>query len=266
MVSCSLLWYVRSDGDFSVLHRMGLLLCHRIITIADGVRAMFPRDMFKKYSKKFVTVNTGFDFDNSGRYLVSYGFLDEKSVSEEYVIGMVGSIVPRKGQDLLVRAVAMLLPEFPSVRVLIVGGAPESALGYKEELATLIRKLRVEGKVRFLGYVSDSREMFRRLDLFVLPSYAEGLPRTVIEALAAGVPVVATDVGGVQEILVDERLGTVVPPGDVQVLAAAIRRWMETPNGPEARVFRSDNIKQRFSMQSFVHNFEMVLLDLNSID
>jgi glycosyltransferase involved in cell wall biosynthesis len=127
----------------------------------------------------------------------------------------VARLRPPKDVMTLVRAVAMLEPG--SVRALVVGDGPERA-----ELAAEIRRLGAERAVELLGERDDVAELLAAADLFVLSSASEGMPMCVLEAMAAGLPVIASAVGGVPEIVRDGETGILVPPRRPQALAAAI--------------------------------------------
>ncbi len=125
-----------------------------------------------------------------------------------------------KGHEYLLRAAS----ELPDVRFLFVGEGPE-----RQQLESLARSLGVDDRVDFLGFRSDVRELLGRCDLFVLPSLDEGLHLSVLEAMTAGKPVVATRAGGTDEAVVDGVTGIVVEPRDVKALAAAVRAVLGDP-------------------------------------
>jgi glycosyltransferase involved in cell wall biosynthesis len=136
------------------------------------------------------------------------------------VIGCVAALVPGKGHDALIEAVALLARALPSLELRLVGDGPERAA-----LSARAQRLGVGGRVRFLGALRSPEEVagaLAALDLFVLASHAEGLPTALLEAMAVGVPVVATPVGGVPEIVRDGETGKLVPVGDPAALATAI--------------------------------------------
>lgn len=141
------------------------------------------------------------------------------------VILAAGRLVHQKGFDVLVRAFAILRRAQPA-RLVIAGDGPE--------LESLRRLAQAEGcadDVEFAGYVADLREPMLRASAFVLPSRWEGLPGVLIESLALGTPVVATDCpGGSREILEDGRWGALVRVDDAEALAAAIGRTLDSPH------------------------------------
>ncbi len=151
---------------------------------------------------------------------------------EAVVVGTVGRLDPVKGHLDLVAAAPRL---DPAVHVVIVGGGPEH-----DRLAAAIESSGVADRVHLLGERSDIPELLRAFDLFCLPSLAEGISNTLLEAMATGLPVVATRVGGNPELVVDGETGMLVPPADPATLAAALGRLatdssLRVPLGTAAR-------------------------------
>ncbi len=133
------------------------------------------------------------------------------------IAGNVAALAPHKGQRHLVDAAARLVREIPDARVLIVGaGELEGALSRQ------IRGLRLDRRVILTGFRSDVPSLLKGLDLFVMSSVAEGLGTSVLDAMAAGLPVVGTRAGGIPESVVDGETGLLAPPGDAPALARAI--------------------------------------------
>jgi glycosyltransferase involved in cell wall biosynthesis len=131
---------------------------------------------------------------------------------------VVGRLEPVKGIEFAIRALAnACVPQ--RVRLWIVGDGPLRA-----ELESLARSLLPEGRVHFAGFRRDAVSFIANADALLMPSLHEGLPYTLLEAIGAGVPVVASDVGGLAEVLVNERSALLVPVGDVAKLATAIAR------------------------------------------
>lgn len=125
----------------------------------------------------------------------------------------------QKGHETLVRAFALAAASYPQLRLLLVGDGP-----LRPNLEGLVRRLGIVDRVRFLGVRTDVPEILAASDVFVLSSWWEGNPLSVMEAMAAGKPVVATAVGGVPELVLDGVSGLLVAPGDVEGLAQAISK------------------------------------------
>jgi glycosyltransferase involved in cell wall biosynthesis len=136
----------------------------------------------------------------------------------------VGRLVPNKGPRTLLQAVPEVLERHPSAQFLLVGDGPLRASLQKQS-----RQLGVEAAVHFLGIRHDVPQLMRQAALFVRPSSLEGMPLTVLEAMASGLPVVATPVGGTPELVRDEVNGYLFPVGDSKALAEAINRSLDNP-------------------------------------
>lgn len=141
------------------------------------------------------------------------------------IIGAVGSFYQIKGHRFLIDAAAHVLAQLPRARFILVGDGIE-----RSNLERQVAQLGVADRVTFLGHRTDVGRLLPEFDIFVLPSLSEGMPNAVLEAMAAGVPVVATDVGGVPEVVEQERTGLLVPPGNAGALAAALVRLAEDAN------------------------------------
>jgi L-malate glycosyltransferase len=154
-----------------------------------------------------------------------------KKPAGHFTITTVGNIRRVKGHDLYIRAAAIVLQQFPHASFSIAGEVLES--DYFNELQKLVEELNLSERFHFVGGVANPREHLRSADLFVLPSRSEGFSNAIIEAMAASLPVVATNVGGNAEAVQDGLTGFVVPPEDVGALADAMIRLLANPAAAE---------------------------------
>jgi glycosyltransferase involved in cell wall biosynthesis len=150
------------------------------------------------------------------------------------------------------RAWRSVLSRVPEARLVIVGDGPERAT-----LRQQAHSAGLQDRVLFAGRIDDEREMadiVRASDIALLPSYGEALPTTLIEASACARPVVATDVGGVREVVSEGVSGTLVPPGQIPAIADAVIDLLEDP-GRRARMGRAGRIlvEERFNMHNWAH-------------
>jgi glycosyltransferase involved in cell wall biosynthesis len=141
---------------------------------------------------------------------------------EATVIGSVGRLNPIKCQDLLIRVFARLKPRYPDLHAVLVGDGPSRA-----ELAELARQLGVEGSVHLVGYQAEPHRYLRIMNIFALTSSLEGLPLVILEAWAAGLPVVATAVGGVPDLIRDGENGLQFASGDERALEALLGQLLD---------------------------------------
>lgn len=142
------------------------------------------------------------------------------------LIGYVGRLSPEKGQRELLLAAPAVLQRVPEAHVVLVGDGPDEAA-----LRELAATLGIGASVTFTGHIADPRPVFRDLDILALTSYTEGFPNVVLEALCMDVPVVASDVGGVPEIVEHGATGLLVPPRDPQAIAAALLQLLTDSDG-----------------------------------
>jgi len=167
----------------------------------------------------------------------------------------VGSLIPRKAIDVLLRAAAILLAAGRRFEIVLAGDGPE-----RESLILLSKKLGINDRVTFLGDVDDVPRLLATACILAHPSWMEGLSNAIIEAMAAGLPVVACPVGATPEIIDDGQNGLLVPAGEPQPLAAALGRLLDD-DALRARLGRKawEHVRQRFDEATIVNQYEKVL-------
>ena len=164
------------------------------------------------------------------------------------LIGVVGTVCPKKGQIYVVRAMPRILAAVPGARLVIVGGTQDD---YALEAKTEARQSGVDSAILWTGRRDDVPEIMTALDVCVSASLEDNLPLVILEAMAAGIPVVATAVGGVPECVADNHTGTLVPPRDASALAGAIVRLLR--DWKRRRYFAENgrrHVREHFSLES----------------
>lgn len=166
------------------------------------------------------------------------------------VIGSVGRLAPVKNYGLLLHAMARL-PAAPSCRLMLIGDGPEAAA-----LRQLATELGLQARVEFCGHREDVPQLLQGLDIFVLPSLSEGMSNTLLEAMAAGLPVLASDVGGNKELIEAERSGLLFPSGDVSALAGQLGRVLASAD-LRARLGAAAQLRARseFSLEAMLARY-----------
>jgi glycosyltransferase involved in cell wall biosynthesis len=164
----------------------------------------------------------------------------------------VANLRREKAHEVLFAAIARLAPRHPAIRLRVAGNGPRA-----DELRALALSLGIADRVAFLGHREDVHTLLADADLFVLPSRSEAFPNSVVEAMAAGLPVIASGVGGLLELVEPGRTGVLVPPDDPAALASAIERLVGDPScaralGDAAR----RTIIERYSFDRMVQAFE----------
>jgi sugar transferase (PEP-CTERM/EpsH1 system associated) len=175
---------------------------------------------------------------------------------DTFIIGTVGRMWPVKDHCNLIKAFAHLLSlcgeEASRLRLVIVGDGPQ-----RRELELLACELGINEKLWISGWRKDVGQLLRGMDLFALPSQAEGTPLTIIEAMAAGLPVVATNVGGVANLVIEGKTGSLVPPQNHQDLALALYSYVNDPNlGPKQGLAGRELFLQKFTLEQMVHQYK----------
>lgn len=184
----------------------------RIVCVSERMKREVA-ELMPRLAERLVALPNGYDATDIG-----YQPKDEL----EHLL-FVGALLPVKNPEVVLRAYARVADEI-AVPLVIAGDGPMA-----HWLRHHAMDLGVADRVQFLGAVPHSRVggLFRHAKALLLPSAHEGMPIVVIESLATGTPVIASGVGGIGELVTDERFGELVPPGDVDALAAAIRRVCE---------------------------------------
>lgn len=224
-------------------------LTDRIVFNAD-VLAEEYRERGIGRPEQYVTVYSGIDLDRF-RGAEPAADLDD----ERLRIAMIGRVVEGKGFEVLLDAVERLRRD--DVAVTIVGEGP-----LRGELEEEIVERGLDDVVSSLGFREDVPAVLAATDVFVLPSYREGTPRVITEAMASGLPVVASDVGGVPEQVVDGENGYLIPPGDAAALVDRIERLLEDPDRRAEFGAAGRTRAERFAEGSMVTDLAAVYADL----
>jgi len=172
---------------------------------------------------------------------------------EDFLLGCVGRLTAQKGQSLLLSALAFLEGRLPGrVRLLLVGGGED-----RQALEGLAQNLGIQSRIVFAGHRADVVPFYGAMDLYVLPSLYEGCPYTLLEAMAAGLPCIATAADGSADIVADGATGRLVPLNDPWALAAAIEAALADPAarsrwGAAGRV----RVRERFTSRQMIAGLE----------
>ena len=168
------------------------------------------------------------------------------------LVGSLGRLHPQKGFSDLLTAFAQVRQRIPSVRLFVAGDGE-----LRDDLEAQARSLGMAAVVTFAGVRADVSEVLAALDVFVLPSLWEGMPNAVLEAMASGLPVVATAVGGTPEVVVDGVTGLLVPPQDPGALAQAVEQFLRDP-GLRRTMGRAGRrrVEQHFDIRETVRQVE----------
>lgn len=219
---------------FVGLERWCARFTHRLITVS---RLNIDKALQHRIGRReqYVTIYSGIDMKKFAGQVVDRDQKKRELGLEEYwpVVGMVARMARGKGHEYFLQAAVELSRRYPHACFLLVGDGEE-----RERIRALAEELGLKEKVVFLGQRDDVPEVLRVMDVLVHPSLWEGLPRVVPEALAAGVPVVATPVDGVPEVIRDGENGLFVPPGDAAAIVEKVAFLLENPEHAMAMASR----------------------------
>ena len=238
-----------------ILHPLSAWLDHRsdcVLVSSDAVRREWDSSM---QSPLYRTIRTPF---TPRRSVAETRFPLPLSDSRFFRIGVVARLSEEKGLPLLLTAMPSVLKSLPNAMLFIAGDG-----NMRSSLETLTAQLGIFSRVYFLGHVSDVPGFLAKLDLYVQPSRSESLGVAVMEALAAGLPVIATRVGGIPEIVTDGANGRLVPPNDVGALAEAILALER--NVEERRALGHagrEMMSQRFGVGEFLREMDCLYTEL----
>lgn len=248
LVRIPLLWHVRIADKDPLLDKFLCLLSTKIIVTSKAVGRKF--DLCKE--NKVVLIPNGVDTKRFNPEIDAQHIREQFEVSnEEFLIGTIAQLIPWKGHKTLLYAANEVIKKIPNTKFLIVGEEVKETKGYKDELQEITKHLKIEKNVLFTGFRRDTPEILSSLDLFVLPSKKEHFGRVIIEAMACAKPVIATNAGGVPEIVKDGITGILVPPGDAKALACAILSLLQ--NNEKVRrmgIAGRKRVEEEFSLES----------------
>jgi glycosyltransferase involved in cell wall biosynthesis len=209
--------YVKRRTKYHLINWALSFFTDRIIAVSGAVKESLIRyDRIKP--EKVQVIYNGIDFQKFNDHVSSREVRSELGIKpEDFVIGVIARLEEQKGHRYLLEALAQKPELLVPFKILIIGdGKLRPAL--EEES----RKRGLSSHVLFLGTRKPISPMLKAMDLFLLPSLWEGFSMAILEALAAGVPVIATRVGGAEEVITSGEDGFLIPPGDVQSLAEAL--------------------------------------------
>jgi len=192
----------------------------RIISVSDAVRDDILKTNWTLSPNKVATVYNGIDTDKFGDSTFTRQEVRTQlglAIKDAFVFGTVGRLTKVKGQKVLLQAFAKVIRKYPNSWLVIAGKGSLEA-----ELRRLAMELNINKRVVFLGFRMDIPEILRAYDAFILPSFSEGLPLSLLEAMATGIPVISSRVGGVPEILDGFDQKIMVTPSSVKELSVAM--------------------------------------------
>ena len=241
---------------FIFLEQISARMSDTIITLTEGLRDELADTYRIAPREKFTVMPLGLDLDTFAHAPRKTGEFQRawNIPFHAPLVAIVGRLVPVKNHTLFLNAAAKVLAQMPDVRFAIVGDGE-----LREELEAQTDALGIRSAVNFTGWQRDVAPIYADSDLLVISSVNEGTPLTVIEALAAGCPVVTTAVGGLPDLLDNGEFGILVPSGDADALANAIVQTLQQP--PDAKHLRT-KIIERYGIARLAHDLDALYREL----
>jgi glycosyltransferase involved in cell wall biosynthesis len=247
-------------------HRLTLARVARVIAVSEAVaRALRSRKICD--ARKLQVIPNGINLKRFERVLSESerAGVREKVGSDVHgrrlLVGTVGSLLPLKGHEEFVRAAALAASGRDDVDFVIIGGSETGEREYRTRLERLIEQLNLQSRVRLMNWPDELAPFYKALDVYVSASHTEAFGLSIVEAMAAGLAVVATATEGAQEIIKHKETGLLVPVKDAEKLAEAIIALLENAEQRKVLGARAREDARRFSLERMVESVERVYMD-----
>jgi glycosyltransferase involved in cell wall biosynthesis len=222
-----------------------MMLCHTTILLSEREYAQTLNFPWIKEKLRLIPLGikspTFISVDGAKQSIAKHIGMPIPEFNKKIVIGTIAELHPNKGLSYLINAMTSVIEQYPQAISVIISDGQE-----KDNLQALIKEKKLEQYVFLAGYMDHAAEYLKAFTIFVLPSLKEGLPYTILEAGHASLPVIATTVGGIPEIIEDMKSGVLVQPKNIRELAHALSFMIEHP---EERKKSGTALKERVSKQ-----------------
>jgi len=249
-------WYERLAIRISSW--MTMVLCHATVLISKREYDQATRFPFVKKKLKLIALGIKppvfMSIDGAKQLFAKKISMEFNEFDKKIIVGTIAELHRNKGLPYLVKTATKVIENHPNSLFIVVGEGEE-----RQQLEKEIGNLGLENTIKLLGYVENSSEYLKAFSIFVLPSIKEGLPYTILEAGSASLPVIATIVGGIPEIITDMKSGILVQPKNPKELAHAISFMIEHPE--ERRAYSSalhEKVLKDFSLEEMIAKTENV--------
>lgn len=212
-----------------VMHALAVRTARKVVCVSTAVQINILRDEPWARDRVVVLRNGIAPFPGSAETPAE--LKRELGLADDIpLVGMIGRVSPWKGQEIFARAAGILRTQQVKAQFVAVGGVFDNETQHMESLQRLIVSLHLNESLKLVGFRKDARRFLSAFDIFVLPSTSpDPLPTVVLEAMSAGVPVIATSHGGALEMVIDGETGLLVYPGDPEALARAVVSLLHDP-------------------------------------
>lgn len=246
----------------SRIHRLTLRRTSRVIAVSEAVAAgLRAQNIFPE--GKIITIHNGIDVERFEQGSRGTGVPHVNHTQDRIRIGMVGHLAPIKGQEEFIRAAAIICRTRNDVDFIIAGEDKSRDGQNRANIEKLTRELALKDRVQLTGWTDEVASLLATLDVFVSPARSEPFGLSIVEAMAAGVPVVATASEGAREIIDADDSGRLVPIGDAQALAKAMVDLLGDVN-ERARLARNARaiVNAKFTLERMVDRTERLFREV----
>ena len=241
------------DRRSDLIYRATLPFVDAVVLISEATRRFYVQHRGVPVSKARVILN--------GAHLEK--FLESPAhpggASPRVRFGTAARLVPVKDHYSLLRAFATVIRDIPQAELAIAGDGP-----LRQELEAFTRKLNITDRVNFVGALPDTPKFLSDLDIFVLSSLSEGMPISLLEAMAAGLPIVSTRAGGVDEVAIEGQNAFLAEPADVEGLAQAMMKMAKRPDLAEMGALGREKVKTGFRIENSWAEYHKLFLSLGA--
>jgi glycosyltransferase involved in cell wall biosynthesis len=237
---------VNSEFDYRAAIKNKICSPDKIVRIYNGINLEKLNFLSKQQAKEFLTQHTKYNIQNT-----------------RYIVGAVANFYKTKGINLLIEAMRLLEAEHKplGVKCIVIGDGKQ-----RPELEKLIKKHNLKNKVFLVGRISDAYKYLKAFDVFILPSLKEGFPWIILEAMSAEIPIIATRVGALPEIIEDNKHGVLVEPKNSRILADKIFWFLNHTQEARNMGFQAgQKIKKEFSLKKMVAETEKILTNHSKV-
>ena len=226
-----------------VLYLLSCVVGDRVVAVCPQVQEVLRKSFYLARGKVCV-VDNGIDL---GRFLA----VDFRAADDTLIFGTIGRLDPIKDHANLIRAFATLATKYPEVRLRVLGDGDS-----RGDLEDLVRSLAMEDKVHFDGFSLDTARFLSGVDVYVISSRSEGLPLTLLEAMGAALPVVATAVGGIPDVIRETKCNWLCAPEDPADLAKAMEQALMSQNLTDIGRCNRRIAEKRYSVDRMTLDYE----------
>lgn len=238
---------------FIILEKFAARAADKIVTLTSREKSDYVSYRIAE-EEKFVNIHSGIELKKYQKLSQDEQTKLKKEIGlpeNSFVVGTVGRLVPVKNPELLIKASQPLLTQYPDTYFVFAGDGP-----LKKDLHTATKEIGGEKNIVFLGWRDDTHRILSIFDVFCLPSLNEGMGRVLAEAMALGIPIVASDAGGIPDLVIHQKNGFLVPPQDQEELTKSIRILIADEKKRTQMGEAGKKMALKFSCETMVKNID----------